>query len=510
MQGFTFRWLTPVLALLIYAYSLGSGKSGEPNLYTLTLHSDNLRTVHIEADLDAGQGCLRMDWEAAGFLEHGWATFVRNLRVEDQSGNAIPISTETPGCWTFASPPSRRVKISYDVLLNHDRINWEEGGHDESAYVLEDLAFFVGRAVFISPSLDQESAGTTLFKVRFEIPANYSVTASWQGGLEKNLFLVTGIRNLTELGLLVGIQESLTLSKGGIEIKIASGKDFKDVLPILGQSFEMLLPKSVELLGEVPAARFIVIANRAPITTEFEPYFSGGVINNTISIIAPAIPDEEMMPLITYINTHEFLHLWSTHAYPVAEEKKEYWFIEGFTDYLAVRLLHQIGAISEETLLNSPFGFVGNYQKYLAVAGEKSPREAGFDKFGNYDLIYSGGFTMALALDANLRAMSAGARGVVDYMRALSGKYQRTQGKALTYQDLKDVASAIAGTDLNDFFDEYIEGTSVLPLPTILARVGLEMTMENGVPIGSVVKENMSSETSKVLESFLAFRPEDE
>ncbi|MCS6982314.1 MAG: PDZ domain-containing protein, partial [Flavobacteriales bacterium] len=93
--------------------------------------------------------------------------------------------------------------------------------------------------------------------------------------------------------------------------------------------------------------------------------------------------------------------------------------------------------------------------------------------------IYNEGALLALGLDFLIRRHSDGARSLDDLMRALNREFGELRG-GYTRNDLKRLAESIAGTDLTEFFERYVEGTASYLhfLEPLLPLAGLNLRTE--------------------------------
>jgi predicted metalloprotease with PDZ domain len=127
---------------------------------------------------------------------------------------------------------------------------------------------------------------------------------------------------------------------------------------------------------------------------------------------------------------------------------------------------------------------------------------AGANKGGNYDLIYSGGTTLAAALDVVLRERTNGARGVPQLMARMYADFRRTH-HAYNYQDVVRTASAVAGSEMAGFFARYVTGTSTIPLEAYLASAGLSVTRNKSTVVISR-SPTISTSQANLLSALLA------
>ena len=452
-----------------------------PNRYIVHIDETDLRSVNIEAELNLNGKHLSMDWPSVSWLEKGWAEFILNLKIEDSEGNNVEYRYMEKARWALHTS-AKRVRCTYQVQLNHDRTSWEEGGHSAATYVLKDLVYSIGAALFIANPVDDLIIGAgPKAEVHFNLPGHYHMAVPWKViSAELNQYEVNSTYELIRSGLSYGSLKKSTQKIEGMEIVLSSANDFKEVIPLFQDIYDQIVPIAIQYFGSKPDRKYVVIANNAPRTSEFEPYFSGEALHQTMSLISPIVPTPEYMPLFWYILTHEYCHNWMGITIQ-ANPKDQAWFMEGFTDYISWKILHEVGQIPQEMVLNG-FGFgpnsIGwgeNIKKYLAVAGSTNMIEAGKNKSENYDLIYSGGSLFALLLDIELLQATNGKKGLREYIQEINHNFGAGNDTILKHSDLKQKAIEIGGTSLESIFKRYVEGIDLMPIQDYLQKIGIQI-----------------------------------
>ena len=87
---------------------------------------------------------------------------------------------------------------------------------------------------------------------------------------------------------------------------------------------------------------------------------------------------------------------------------------------------------------------------------------------------YAKGCLIAACIDLKMRELTDGQQSLDDVMHRLWQAY-REQGKGVEPDGIQQLVSEITGIDLGLFLDEMIYGTGDLPLPELLASVGIEV-----------------------------------
>jgi len=433
--------------------------------YTVTVPEQDKRLARIEARFPLNGDILLMYPEGATHLPDGWATFVRSLVARNDAGTVIPLQYLGQARWRVPEPLPQNINLSYEILIHHDQGRWPFG-HDEAAYGKGDCVFYTGASLFIGV-LNLENV-----MVQFNIPAEWRVSTSWRDiPSRQNTFSVSGVEELINVGMLVGRHLERRVRAGDLEVILAVGSDLRDSVGLFEATIRPIIPVAVNLFGGVPiiggtrASKFVVIANR-------DTFNGGGTFIRSISMLFRDVPTANNRSEWGHIITHEMLHLWNGQT--IREAEQEYWFTEGFTDYLAYILEARAGLISEQDLFNT---FARKYDEYLAVAGRIGMRRAGENKGQNYNLIYSGGLVAALTLDVELRRSTNRERGLEDFMKQMYREFG-VSGNKYRLEDVVRLMNRTAGTDLTAFFRDYVEGARVIPLERQLGYLGLDVRRE--------------------------------
>jgi len=192
--------------------------------------------------------------------------------------------------------------------------------------------------------------------------------------------------------------------------------------------------------------------------------------------------------------SHEYFHTWNVKRIkpevyrPYALQHEVYtdllWAFEGITSYYDDLGLRRSGLIKAESYLELLAQTMTRVQRGLGRS-RQSAAESSFNawtKFYKQDenaanaivSYYAKGCLIAACIDLKMRELTDGQKSLDDVMRRLWQDY-REQGKGLEPNGIQQLVSEITGIDLGSFLDELIYGTSELPLPELLASVGIEV-----------------------------------
>jgi predicted metalloprotease with PDZ domain len=443
------------LALLTAVFSTSAG--GVTARYIITVDPQEPRLARVSAHLPVLLDRLQMNPEYAEQLPDRWAKFITGMTAKDETGKEIKLNYLGAARWNIPSPLPRTIDLCYLVHLDHDKEVWEFGPK-EAAYAKKDWFFYTGRTLFIGYP-DQKDTS-----VEFKVPEGWTVTTPWEKTLSNapETFSVPNFKELTNVGLVLGKYSQKTLRAGGSAVTIALGQDLAGSMDLFEALIKPLLPRTADFFAGSPAGKFVILANR-------DNYTSGGAFIRSVSLVFSEPPSAEETAYIAHILCHEMIHLWIGNAIHPADEDHENWLAEGFTDYLSYQIMADAGLLTRQQVLEQ---IAEENAKYLAVAGHISMREAGEKKADNYDLVYSGGFMAAFALDAEIKKASRGKNSFQTLLRAMYQQFGVT-GNSYTLGDVVQLASQAAGKNLSPFFNSYVQGIKII-------RLSEYITNENG------------------------------
>jgi predicted metalloprotease with PDZ domain len=194
---------------------------------------------------------------------------------------------------------------------------------------------------------------------------------------------------------------------------------------------------------------------------------------------------------------HEFFHLWNVKRIrPKALEVFDYdqenytpslWFCEGTTSYYDLLIPLRIGIYD----FNSYLSYLSKeITRYLATPGRKiqSLAESSFDAWiklyrqdansGNSQIsYYLKGEMVSLLLDLLIRAHHRNQRSLDHVMQKMWQEFGQAE-IGYTPKQLKEAIESVAGMDLTNFFELYIDGLEDLPFSEYLEPFGLQLFAE--------------------------------
>ncbi|MEZ6022789.1 MAG: hypothetical protein R3C16_05110 [Hyphomonadaceae bacterium] len=325
----------------------------------------------------------------------GQAESIRNLRAYGANGRTVGLNYVGEGAWE-TSPGAPATRIAYRVRADHDEVDWGAGapGKDEVGGRFDRSYFFVGHAFF----LVDFGAPECPIEVTFDLPRNWVVTSPWP--MQGRVATAASASNLARNAFAIGMDQPSSANRGGMNVQWLIDSRIAPIESRVG-----------DLMNQVPSA-YTAFWGAAPVdrlTTIFvaDTISDGGAFEDSFAmrIAAPLSAADE----ISWSHTlgHEMMHLWlGANAIRGVDPDELYWFTEGFTDYLTIKLMRRAGLIDEDRLAARIANVVRRFELARRFSPDVSFADAGRNKGENWSLIYGGGALAALLLDGELSAQS--------------------------------------------------------------------------------------------------------
>ena len=455
------------VALMFVLYAAAGFTATEAE-YHVTFSAVTPRIAHVEAKVTLGEQSLRMASWGHPYLPLGWATFVHDFHVADESGRAVTVSPageDTWGAWKVDAPDGTRLSLSYDVHFDQDQYDWNDaGGQDSRPSLTNGALFLVTKALFIY------SPGVESAQVQIDKPDNWIISSPWPAVAgRQDRFQVDSWIGLVNNALVVGEHHQRVVRDGAMTIILAVDSALSESVALFETTFRKQLGAYRKIFNGTPKSQYLVTIRTADEDDgeSFENSFN--------QVITPGRIDQRVIVWASTMG-HELFHYWNGNHVLVGKDKSNIeWFGEGFTEYYASLTLFRTGLIDESL-------YFRKLERYLArnfittrlwPVDVPSLVEAGKDKHRNWLRIYGGGATIALALDIEVRAATGGDRGLDDVMLALKEKFG-VPGARYTVEDILAAVNSVSGRDFTGFFADHITGTGVtLDIAEILGKAGI-------------------------------------
>ncbi len=421
-------------------------------------------------------------WTAGAYHLAEYGQFVEKLVARDAaSGAELAVDRDGKNRFVVAAGPASSVTLDYvarpcaQASINENMILEVEGNR-----ITRDYAFISPNSLLGFVRGAQELPCS----VRFELPSGWTAASalptaddgalqapSWWR-LEDSPVLLSA--QMTTVPFEVdGIPHHFTL-QGGDAARAATLADHCRRMAEAGRDWMQGLPYS--------NYHFLLVV---------DPREQGGAglehSNSTLIAVDPSVAASDE---IDHLLAHEYFHSWCAERIHVAAlDRPDYtqplvtgtiWVNEGLTEYFCRHLLVRAGLRTRAQFFAGLAEEGRNARMLWTAASDRSWSDvsrdaANWDDFGDLMAFsvkhYQGGCVTIFALDLDMRAASAGERGVADLLRFLQQAYG-TRGKGFAEDAMPAIVAGIAQANLDAFFAEHIDGKTLPKLRDRLSTIG--------------------------------------
>jgi predicted metalloprotease with PDZ domain len=435
-------------------------------------------------------------WTPGAYEVRTWGRNVSALAaVDDESGRAVEARRTGPSTFRVSGhAPGATVRVSYEV--------YAPSLTDDGSHIDEGHALLNGTSMFLF-ARGRERA---VHRVVVVAPEGWRVASALDGD-------AAGLRApsyeaLVDAPIEIGRFGDREITVGALRLRVLvdDGTTAPLVPRALVDDLAALVDAEVRALGPAPVSRYLVIIHLRDGTSRvgaLEHAASTSVIvpRARLQVAATARPtsdERESYLELLYIVAHELVHAWDARLLRPAEHTPydferavpapSLWIAEGLAELYAHRAMRSTGLWSESQLVEAlevqatraALGARrGHSIEDEAAMAWQPPDEAAFDP----ESWYARGHLAALAIDATIRARTAGRRSLDDVVRALLDEARR-RGGALPI-DGRVLAAAVAAVEadagrlVSSLVSEPAEPERVA---AALVPVGLRLEVSEGRP----------------------------
>jgi predicted metalloprotease with PDZ domain len=437
--------------------SIGAAKPAAPVIdYVVSpeMHGADLAALDVTMRLRAdasGVTRLKLPDESAGTTEL-WR-YLRDIKVE----GAASVAEDGPAVRVVRSAPRAELTVRYRVVSAYDR-DPDATNFDTYKPTIRPHWFWIyGEAAFIQPAEGEPLA-------RF----------AWRGA-PKDFPFASDLEHAGGKPMSQGdLLESVLV--GGPDLKLysraADGPLRVAVVgryPFTGQAFADETTRVIAAERRFWRAKegaFLVVL--APLTvTPSHKSTRGEGRGDAFAIMSTPDMREDLLKTIL---AHEYFHTWNPRRmgemHSGDQERADYWFSEGFTDFYGWRLLLKSGELD-------PKAFAGIWNEMLLAYANSPAKDApgakivdGFWKDRSVEkLPYQRGAILAAKWDRELRDKSGGRVGLDDVVRAMAVRARALGPKSPKAPDLFVEVARTFGLDVKADVDAVIAGGAPALLP---------------------------------------------
>lgn len=462
--------------------------------YTLAIPAPTEQWVHMTMTVARPRG-LRSQiampaWTPGSYLVRDHARHVDELRAETLDGKPLPLTQIDKQTWRV-DHGLKGFRVRYRVFADDPGVR--------TSHVDDRHATLNGPSIFLYLVGDTDRPA----RVDLTLPAGWQAhtalaPAPSPAGLAR--FTADTYDTLVDAPFVLGTPELRSFTVAGTRVELvfdAAAGSNADTARIAAD-LQKIVTAFADMMGGLPLARyvFLLVADDT----------GDGGLEHADSTLMRVPRDMFSGPdgytRVDHLAAHEFFHLWNAkrlrdaalvpYDYRGEDYTRLLWFHEGFTETMEQQALLRAKLLQPADYLRDLAtgwtGFLKQPGRNHLPIGELShdawtkaykPSPSHANTLVSY---YEKGHYLGVCLDLELR-LRAAAHG---QQGSLTGLFRRlmashgARGKGLTQADILAAASAEAGEPMDEFFTRHVDGTAELPLPELLAKLGVRVTSEAG------------------------------
>lgn len=467
---------SPVFSILTILLFVALPCRGEAQQYSVKLDFREPLHATVQATLVVPDGRLFTHRHAGGYE---WSDFIKNLRASHEDGSSIPLESLGTGQWAVAVSKDEKVHLTYDVDLSFTEK--EREGAQRGGQFFGTSLYIVNRALFVM------SNATGPRDIQFVVPSSFKIATPWESVVPLQ-YRAENNSDLVDNTTVLGVFPSFQLTEGNFQLNMVLPGGTRTTETLIRPVLQSTLHEYIRMFPNTPEFH-ILLAFFHGVEINGEAYRDSGTFTSPDSIEATN------RTLWANYLAHELFHHWNGNMI-VGRDDQQYfgtaeWFAEGATEYIANRTLVRTGVIDRDTYLRKMETNIGMYEFWtwaapfhgisLQDAGAKTalPMPEGMiAKTYNRPGIYSGGWVASFCLDTTIQKDTQGKKDLDDVFRLMFTRFGLT-GKQWAPEDLVQIASEVAGTDLSGFFHKYISSPNPVPDRECLANAGFDASILN-------------------------------
>lgn len=479
----------------------------ESHLFQVVLHLQGWKLPVLDLKLPV--------WTPGSYLVREYAKHLQNFSA-DAGEHSLPWRKLSKNHWQVdtsekaQSNSNATIAVRYCVFANElsVRTNHLDATH----------GYFNGAALFFRiPGLEQQPILVTIVP---PLPEWHITTPLPVVPDQPNTFQAADFDTLVDSPFEVGTHQLYQFEVLGKSHELAIwGKGNVNPAKMI-PDIEKIIHVEADLFGGLPYDRYIFLLH-------LSSQGNGGLEHKyACSLNYPrfGFRDRDKYNRFMQLVAHEFFHLWNVKRIrPLALEVFDYdfenytpslWFSEGTTSYYDLVIPLGAGIYDAKSFLNNLGKEITRFQ--MTPGRLVQPlSESSFDAWiklyrpdansGNSQIsYYLKGEMVSLLLDLLIRERHGNSRSLDDVMRQMWLQFGVGE-IGFTPEQLQAVIESVAGTDLDDFFFRYIDGTEELPFNQYLEPFGLQLVGEydeEAVPyLGVKVQTENGREAIKFVEA---------
>ncbi len=289
--------------------------------------------LHVELSWQTGQrkqSALRVSEQVGPIRDV--PGMLRNMRCSSRS-------QQQGAVWVISHRPGETVQCAYDVVPG--RRTFEDWQNTHYPITSADFFHGLGNAFLLVPNPGAGVPEEFEVVLRWKLPAGYTAVCSWGAGRHVGARIkATDLRHSVYLA---GRLAKKTVREDGRRVTVAMVDRFGFTIDDFAQMTSTIIKDQCDFMLEEDFPEFVVTA--IPVgqpLKEGEARIAGSGLYQSFALFVA--PEAGLDDAVEHLFAHELFHYWNGRLLQAKQpERLVYWFVEGFTDYYALRILYESG-----------------------------------------------------------------------------------------------------------------------------------------------------------------------
>lgn len=485
---FLMKYFSPLIFKLFVAFLLISvSVQGMEVNYKISTPEPHTHYVEVEMDVRDFKG-TEMDvkmpvWAPGSYLVREFAKSVEDFSA-NTNGKPLEVKKVNKNTWRIYKGKKDKVVIKYRVYAFELSVR--------TSYVDVDHAYFNGTSIFMYVKDNLDATGNLTI-----VPHK-----NWKK-VNTGLAKVEGsewVRSYPHYDILVdspieiGNQLTFDFTAAGVKHTVAMFGEGNYNVETLKKDMARIIETTSDIFGFNPNKEYTFIIHNLT-------QGSGGLehLNSTTLQVDRWTYEGAKYDGFLSLVAHEYFHLWNVKRIrpinlgPFNYDGENYtpllWIMEGFTSYYDELILQRSGDYSKDTYIRKMAGTATRVEnqpgnKVLPVSESSldawvklyRPNENSYNTTISY---YSKGSLVAMVLDLEIIHSTHGEKSLDDVLIYLYKEYYEKKGRGFTPEEARMAIEHIAGKNLDEIFNKYINGTETIDYAKYFNYAGLNVVDAN-------------------------------
>src|SRR5271154_5718445 len=457
--------------------------------YHISLKNPEQHVFHVSMEIPAQAADQEIivalpAWNAL-YQVRDFSYRVRDVRARDSAGTAaapLPVRMLDKQTWKILLPGGGADSPVQTATLDYS-IEWDDAGPFDSQLNTHHAFVNFAEVLMYVPSRRAEDT-----QVQFDdVPDSWRVAAELPAGAPPNSFTAASYDQLVDAPAEVGKFAEFGFDEAGAHFRVVvDGKEWRR--EHLESILRDITKYEVRLMGGAPFTQYTFFFHFGP----YPEVGGGGMEHANCTAISTSSGDAAAS-----VAAHEFFHAWNVKRIrpqtlePVDYTKEMYtralWFAEGVTSTYGSYTLERSGLWTKDQFYADLTGQIGELDSrpaHLWQSVEESSLDAwleGYDEYRRPERsisYYNKGQIVGEMLDLAIRDATDNQKSLDDVLHRMNEIYAK---KGRFYDDSQGVqttAEEVAGIKFDDFFRNYVAGTTEIPYDRFFTTAGLELKVE--------------------------------